>query len=310
MIRGGLVLLLGLGALVASAFSYDAVRMRFDVVRHKALGRLPQVSWAELLGDLPQHGLIQSRAALTGGYVTLERGDLGGPCPVRWDTPYGKMRGNIEDEHDLEFYMAKYMGVGHGAAEGVLPAIEPGDVAVDVGAWIGVFTRVALSRGAARVIAIEPVPVNLDCLRLNFAAEIADGRVTLIEAAAWKEDAKVGLTRAGDWNPQNSTKGYNIVEGGELPAQGRTVDAMIAELGLERLDILNIDIEGAERFALPGAAETIERYEPQIVMCIHHKPDDKPLLVDMVLNMRPAYQVRESFLHARFTDKAEELQDE
>jgi FkbM family methyltransferase len=304
-----LLFLLLTGALLAAAFSYDAVRMRFDVVRHKALGRLPQVAWTELLCDLPQHGLIQSRAALTGGYVKLERGDLGGPCPVLWDTPFGKMRGNIEDEHDLEFYAAKYMGVGHGAREGVLPQIEPGDVAVDVGAWIGAFTRVALSRGAARVVAIEPVPVNIECLRLNFADEIADGRVTLIEKAAWREQAEVGMVREGDWNPQSSTKGYNIVEGGgELRVEAQTLDAMIEDLGLERLDILNLDIEGAERDALPGAERTIARFEPQIIMCTHHKPDDKPLLVNMVLAIHPQYEVRESVLHARFIPKAEELE--
>jgi len=54
------------------------------------------------------------------------------------------------------------------------PAIRFG-----AGANIGVFTRKALWAGASKVIAIEPGPENLECLRRNFPAEIADGRVVL-----------------------------------------------------------------------------------------------------------------------------------
>lgn len=43
-------------------------------------------------------------------------------------------------------------------------AVKPGDVVLDCGAHIGVFTRTALKRGASIVVAIEPAPENLECL--------------------------------------------------------------------------------------------------------------------------------------------------
>jgi len=51
--------------------------------------------------------------------------------------------------------------------------VHPGDVVFDCGANIGVYTRVALAAGAKLVVAIEPAPENVECLRRNFAAEIA-----------------------------------------------------------------------------------------------------------------------------------------
>lgn len=47
--------------------------------------------------------------------------------------------------------------------------IWPGDVVLDLGAHVGAGTLLFLDRGAARVIAVEPDPANLDCLRANTA---------------------------------------------------------------------------------------------------------------------------------------------
>jgi FkbM family methyltransferase len=47
--------------------------------------------------------------------------------------------------------------------------VRAGDVVLDCGAGIGLFARQALKRGARTVIAIEPVPENLECLRRNLS---------------------------------------------------------------------------------------------------------------------------------------------
>src|SRR5437588_10416559 len=48
--------------------------------------------------------------------------------------------------------------------------VHSGDIVLDAGANVGVFTRKALWAGASKIIAIEPGPENLECLRRNFAA--------------------------------------------------------------------------------------------------------------------------------------------
>jgi hypothetical protein len=76
--------------------------------------------------------------------------------------------------------------------------MRPDDIVLDAGANIGVFTRKALSAGAAKVIAIEPGPENLECLRRNFATEIADGRVTVYPKGVWDNLRVPNSTRLGD----------------------------------------------------------------------------------------------------------------
>ena len=60
--------------------------------------------------------------------------------------------------------------------------VSAGDTVIDCGAHIGAFTRYALNNGAHRVVAIEPNPVNIACLRRkrNFANEIENGSVTVV----------------------------------------------------------------------------------------------------------------------------------
>src|SRR6202008_4958913 len=72
--------------------------------------------------------------------------------------------------------------------------IRRGDVVLDAGANVGVFTRKALWAGAAKVIAIEPGPENLECLRRTFAAEIADGRVVIYPKGVWDKDDVLKLS--------------------------------------------------------------------------------------------------------------------
>ena len=63
--------------------------------------------------------------------------------------------------------------------------VREGDIVLDGGAHIGVYVREALDRGARIVVAIEPAPVNVECLRRNFPEEIASGRVIVYPKGIW-----------------------------------------------------------------------------------------------------------------------------
>lgn len=63
---------------------------------------------------------------------------------------------------------------------------------LDCGAHIGLYAKDALESGAKLVVAIEPAPKNLECLRRNLSREIADGRVIVSPKGVWdKEDVLV-----------------------------------------------------------------------------------------------------------------------
>jgi len=169
-----------------------------------------------------------------------------------------------------------------------------------VGAWIGPFTRYALNRGARLVVAIEPEPVNLACLKQNFAQEIRQGRVLLIEAAAWNAPGPVKMANLGPSHPYHSGKGFAVSDDGIISVEAVTLDALIDHLSLQQVDFINMDVEGGERQVIEGARETIARFRPRIAMCIHHLPGDHETLPPLVLAIRPDYESATTVLQGFF----------
>lgn len=160
--------------------------------------------------------------------------------------------------------------------------IRPGEVVIDGGANLGAFVWTCLSRGAARVIACEVAPSTLECLRRNFAKEIADGRVTLYPKGLWDREEFLTLRM----NPKNSGENGVVmdIEGGiEGPkVHLTTIDHLVVDLALERVDFIKMDIEGAEQKALEGAKVTLQRFHPRLAITSYHMPDDPdqiPLIV-------------------------------
>ena len=57
-----------------------------------------------------------------------------------------------------------------------------------------------------------------------------------------------------------------------------TIDKLVSELGLPRVDFIKMDIEGAEVRAVEGARETISRHRPRLSLSVYHQ-DDHPVAV-------------------------------
>ena len=129
---------------------------------------------------------------------------------------------------------------------------------VDLGANVGLFGAFALGVFPdAQIVGFEPEPSNADVHRRTIGAGGADGRWALVEAAAAKADGTVSFSADG------FTTGH--VGEGEL-----TVPALDVFRYLDDVDLLKIDVEGAEwelladpRFAgVPAGAVALE-YHPR-----------------------------------------------
>ena len=51
------------------------------------------------------------------------------------------------------------------------------------------------------------------------------------------------------------------------------LDDVVAAAGVEQVDLIKMDIEGAEPRALDGMTETIDRFRPTLAVCIYHRPE-------------------------------------
>jgi FkbM family methyltransferase len=168
--------------------------------------------------------------------------------------------------------------------------IRAGDIVLDAGANIGVFTRKALWSGAAKVVAIEPAPENLECLRRNFAAEIADGRVIVYGKGIWDKDDVLKL-RVDPKDSARDTFVRQIDDAQYVEVPLTTIDAMAVELKLPRVDFIKMDIEGAERKAVMGAKNTIARFHPRMALCIYHVQGDEVMVPKLVRDVAADYKV-------------------
>jgi FkbM family methyltransferase len=196
----------------------------------------------------------------------------------RWRTSLGEFWLPARDVDMLAYELAE-QARGIYAYQG--RGVRQGDIVLDTGANLGIYTRVALQAGASKVIAIEPVPENLECLRRNFPREIEAGTVVIYPKGVWdKDDVLPILVHATTGAADSFVMGRTGGEIKGLPLT--TVDKMVAELGLPRVDYIKMDIEGAERKALAGARETLARWHPRMAICTYHLPDDPIAIPEVV----------------------------
>lgn len=170
--------------------------------------------------------------------------------------------------------------------------VRDGDVVLDCGANVGVFTRRALNHGARVVVAIEPGPDNVECLRKNFAPEIKVGRVLVYPKGVWDRDSWLEL-----WGQGGGSAGYSVVmkdrpDSRSIRVPLTTIDKLVAELKLDRVDFIKMDVEGAERQALTGAAETMRRFRPRMAISVEHFGADVDELPKVVTRSVPDLKVR------------------
>jgi|GEM_PF-544759 len=180
---------------------------------------------------------------------------------------------------------------GRGVYESETHRVQNDDVVLDCGANVGVFTRHALDRGARLVVAIEISPQNLECLRRNFAAEIKAGRVIVYPNGVWDKEEERDLRIYDD---QSGGDSVALKFPGSRPGPRvrlTTIDILAAELKLDRVDFIKMDVEGAERKALAGARLTVQRYRPRLSVALEHEPADREEIPRLVQTLWPEAQL-------------------
>lgn len=132
-------------------------------------------------------------------------------------------------------------------------------VVADIGANIGVVTVVAADLAPdGRVYAFEPAPENLAYLRRNVARA---PNVEIVEAAVAEVDGELRFAS----NPAYPA-GAHLDRAGELRVDAVALDSWADQRDLGRLDAVKVDVEGAEPLVLRGAARTISRLRPVVVL--------------------------------------------
>jgi FkbM family methyltransferase len=141
--------------------------------------------------------------------------------------------------------------------EHVMSHIRAGDVIVEVGAYVGVFTIPMARRTGAtgKVIAFEPDPTNVALLRKHAQLNAPIPGLDIRQRAVSERAGWVRFTRAG------FASSHIVSDGNGTASRTQEVEAVTLDEALRgvQVDILKIDVEGFELNVLRGGKELLTR---------------------------------------------------
>jgi FkbM family methyltransferase len=158
--------------------------------------------------------------------------------------------------------------------EGVVCKAEPGDIVIDAGGcWGDTSLQFACEVGAkGHVFVFEFVPSNLDVMRQNIALNphLAPLITVVKNPVGLETGNKMFFFENGPASRVANTK----VDDRYIECTILSIDQMVADNNVEKVDFIKMDVEGSELDALKGAEQTIRKFKPKLAICIYHKPDD------------------------------------
>ncbi len=153
--------------------------------------------------------------------------------------------------------------------------LERGMTVIDVGANIGEISLVCANRvgSAGHVVALEPIAGIADELRLNVRRNGLQGIVQVHQQGLAGEAGRQAIYASyGQRDVGEVNLGLGSLHGTEGVDQRigmvdiTTLDELVRRIGLSRLDLLKVDIEGGELPCLQGGIEALRRFLPIIAV--------------------------------------------
>jgi FkbM family methyltransferase len=153
----------------------------------------------------------------------------------------------------------------------ILAWLKPkkGEVFLDVGAHIGKYTlKMAREVGeTGLVIAVEPNPDNYQMLQKGIALNNVQNVIAL-NMAAWNAESMLKLF-IGHLAGHHSAKiDWKL---GWCEVKARPMDNVIEECGINKVDWIKIDVEGAEWEVLLGLEKTISKHRSKVIVELSHE---------------------------------------
>jgi len=234
-------------------------------------------------GAQTRYALENRRAAIQNDLRILEEDPEG---YVRWEYSGGSFWVPKGSEGSLATLLAQQEVNEYGDER---QGLRPGDVVLDGGAHIGIYSRKALHEGAKLVVAIEPAPANVECLRRNLRDEIAAGQVIVYPKGIWDKEDLLPLFE----DPTNSAADRFVAPDDTSVSTHSIalvpIDVLVRELGLPPITLIKMDIKGATVRALQGGRQTILQDKPRLVISTEEEIDSLEEITSVVESLGVGY---------------------
>lgn len=119
---------------------------------------------------------------------------------------------------------------------------------------------------SGRVVSVEPNPPTAERLRRNIHLNSATN-ITVEQVACAEKEQILHFFQANAENTGSSSLfEKNAHSKQEIEVRGTPLDGIVRALDLRRIDLVKIDVEGAELQVLRGMKESMAKYRPGIMI--------------------------------------------
>lgn len=184
-------------------------------------------------------------------------------------------------QREIYLYKGRYIYESH-IVQWLRNFLKPGMNVMDIGAHVGYYLGPICQsiNPSGTCLFIEPYPEHYallqenaqnsgykDAILINASVSDTIGSATLFPA---KDSGRNSLVR----NPVTNEKPINV--------QATTIDDLCTKYDLQKIDLLQIDIEGAETLALQGAKKCLQTKTIRTILCEWH-----PKQMQIYFNVNP-----------------------
>lgn len=164
---------------------------------------------------------------------------------------------------------ALYWGLGYEdeTAELFFKKCRSASVIIDIGANVGYYSLLAaLSNPAAQIFSFEPNPILYERLNENVHLNSMDGRIELYQQAVSSLDGVIPLyvPKNGVLSESSTLRGFrNDVDA--INCDGICLDNFAKNNQIRKIDLIKMDVEGAECMVLEGMKNILKDMSPDII---------------------------------------------
>jgi FkbM family methyltransferase len=165
--------------------------------------------------------------------------------------------------------------------------INPQDVVIDAGAWIGDFSAYAASKGGISY-AFEPVASTFKILEKT--ASLNKGKIIPVQKGLSDKNStmKISISDVNSGSHSMALKRSSKEEHISIT----TLDDFVKTNKIEKIDFIKSDIEGEERGLLKGASNVLQTFASKLAICTYHFPEDAKLLEEIIMDTNSKYKTK------------------
>jgi FkbM family methyltransferase len=160
------------------------------------------------------------------------------------------------------------------------------DIVIDCGGATGDTALYFAAKKAKKVYIAEFIKSNISIIKNQMANNLHyKDSLSIIDHPLWSESNMI-------LSYKDCGNASVVGEDGLYPnsVTSVTIDAMVIQNKISKVDFIKMDIEGAEVPALEGAMETIKNHKPKLAICAYHKDNDLVKIPELIKKINPNYK--------------------